>query len=206
MTATGTLNWRPELLVPDPTVWLPIASERPLGELAKESAATLLGPGATRKQLQALAQTVEDGTIIARRRHAMMAGLMFYPDLTRTPAIAEIDVHGFFPADPGEPLRLERYRRLYGTPDKQTIGPVEVSEIDLPAGPALRFHRHRIPKPDWQGVSIEREDVIYAVRPPQIDDAVVIFVSWVEKRFSQALITSTDEIARTLKITLTGDS
>lgn len=91
-------------------------------------------------------------------------------------------------------------REVYGAPDEKTLGEIEVTEVDLPAGPALRFHRHWAQKPDQLGRSIEREDVIYAVRPPQIRDAVVLVVSWVELALGPALIKTADAVAKTLTI------
>jgi hypothetical protein len=194
-------KWQPTLLTPENTVMLPIASSRPLNDVAREGAAMLLGPGADKKQLHALERVIKHATIAARQRHPRLAGLIFFPDYTRLPPIADIDVHGIY-SESGEPLALDFFRQTYGTPDKRTLGEIEVTEVELPAGPALRFHKRWAQKPDWRGVSTMREDITYAIRPPQIDEGVVMFVSWVEPTFSEALIKSADAIAQTIEIKL----
>jgi len=42
--------------------------------------------------------------------------------------------------------------------------------------------------------------VTYAVRPPVIEEAVLLMVAWTEFKFSEALINMADAIARTLEI------
>ncbi|MGH3295670.1 MAG: hypothetical protein ACRDP7_28120, partial [Trebonia sp.] len=96
----------------------------------------------------------------------------------------------------------EFYRENFGMPDKDTVGPVEVADVQLPAGPAIRFHRRFWSKQIqwWDPASHQWEEVMYAVRPPQITSAVVLTVSWVEFNFSESLIKSADAMAQTLEI------
>jgi hypothetical protein len=195
-------GWRPDLKVPQGTLWLPIASTRPLEELGNEVAVKILGPGTSRDQLKRFAETVTDGTADSRRRGAKKGGLIFHPDYNRLPPIANIDVFGYHSGEPGQPSSLEFYRDAYGTPGKRTVGDIAITEATLPAGPALRFHRRYVPEAGWQPVVYEREAVTYAIRPPQIDDALVLTVSWVEFQFSEALIKSADAIAQTLEVKL----
>jgi hypothetical protein len=197
---TRKLGWRPDLLVPKTTVWLPLVDYRPLDTVGKEHADRLLGPDAPKKQRRALAEVIRGGTLDSRHRGANLGALIFFPDLTRIPPVANLDVFCFYPKPPNDPLTLDYYRRIYGTPEGDTIGEIEVSEVDLPPGPAVRIHRHRAQEPDHLGQSIEREDVIYAVRPPQIPDAVVLVVSWVELALGPALIKTADAVAKTLAI------
>jgi hypothetical protein len=194
------LAWRPDLKVPKTTFMLPVASDRPLDELGREAALKVLGSAAPEEQLRMFAQFIHDGTTDSRRRGAKMAGLIFFPDFTRFPPVANLDLFGFYPDDPGKPSSLETYRRIYGPPGKQATGPVEVTDVELPAGPALRFHRRWVPRAGLRGYSYEREDITYAIRPPQINDAVVLVVSWVEPAFSEALIKTADAVAKTLQV------
>ena len=154
------------------------------------------------RSLKAFARFIHDGTEDCRQRGVKMGGLVFFPDFNRLPPIANVDVFGYHSKDPAEPSSLEFYRGLYGTPTERSVGPVEVTDLQLPAGPAIRFHRRYWPKANWDPIAHQWEDVTYAVRPPEIDSAVVLRVSWVEFKFSEALIKSADAIAQTLEIKL----
>jgi hypothetical protein len=195
-------DWTPDLKVPKHTLWLPVASDRPLKELGAEAALNVLGLGTPQDRLDTFARVIRDGTTASRDRGARMGGLIFFPDYSRLPPIAEVEVSGYHSTDPGKPSSLEFYRDLYGTPTERTVGPVEVSDLQLPAGPAIRFHRKYWPKQSLDPIAHLWEDVTYAVRPPQISDTVVLKVSWAELKFSDDLIKSADAIAQTLQIKL----
>lgn len=203
----GTFNWEPELNVPKTTFMLPVArDDRSLEELGREAAEKVYGSHAPEEQLKAFARFICDGTRDCRQRGVMMGGLIFFPDFSRLPPIANVDLFGYYSSrGPGAPSSLEFYREHFGTPDKDTVGSVEVTDVQLPAGPAIRFHRRFWPKPvpRWSPVSHQWEEVMYAVRPPQINDALVLTVAWVEFAFSEALIKSADAIAQTLEVKLT---
>lgn len=193
-------GWIPDLKVPEHTLWLPVASDKPLQELGREAALNILGMGTPEDQLKKFARVIHDGTKDCKRRGVRMGGLLFFPDYNRLPPIANLDVFGYDPEDPDKPSSLEFYRKLYGTPTERSVGPIEVTDLQLPTGPAIRFHRRYWPKESWDPIAHQWEDVTYAVRPPEIDSAVVLKVSWVEFQFSQALIKSADAIAQTLEI------
>jgi hypothetical protein len=199
-------NWEPRLKVPKTTFMLPVARDnRSLDELGREAAEKVYGSHAPEEQLRAFARFVHDGTRDCRQRGVKMGGLIFFPDFSRLPPVANVDVFGYYSSKgPGTPSSLEFYREHFGTPDKDTAGPVEVTDVQLPAGPAIRFHRRFWPKPvpRWAAISHQWEEVMYAVRPPQISDAVVLTVAWVELGLSESLIKSADAIAQTLEIRL----
>jgi hypothetical protein len=197
-------SWRADLVVPETTVWLPIADKRPLVQVSVEYAVELLGANVPRRQRSALAGIIRDGTLSARLRCPAMAGLIFRPGRPGIPSVteipvAEIDISGFAPNPADAPRTLDYYRRLYGAPSEDTID-IEVSEADLPAGPALRFHRRWIQPPDHRGRSILREHVVYAVCPPQIPDSLVLTITWVDLTQSPALIQAADATAGTLTL------
>jgi hypothetical protein len=195
-------GWAPDLKVPAHTLWLPVASDKPLKELGRESALHILGLGTPEDRMEKFARVIRDGTKGSRDRGAMMGGLIFFPDYSRLPPIATLDVFGYHSREPGKPSSLEFYRENFGTPDKDTVGPVEVTDLELPAGPAIRFHRRFWPKPTWYPISHLWEEVTFAVRPPQISDTVLLNVAWAEFKFSEALIDAADAIAPTLAIKL----
>ena len=195
-------NWEPDLKVPPTTLWLPLGSDLPAKELGKKAASNILGDDAPKDHLGKFARVVADGTTDCRRRGVKLGGLLFYPDYNRLPPIANIDVLGYYSNDPDRPTSLEFYRELYGTPTERTIGPIEVTNLQLPAGPALRFHQRYWPKPSGDPIIHEWEEVRFALVPPQMDMAVVLEVAWVEPQFSEALINMADAIAPTLEIKL----
>jgi hypothetical protein len=195
-------NWEPDLKVPPTTLWLPLGSDLPAKELGKKAAVNILGGDAPKDHLAKFARVVTDGTTDCRRRGVKLGGLLFYPDYNRLPPIANIDVSGYYSNDPARPTSLDFYRQLYGTPTERTIGPIEVTNLQLPAGPAIRFHQRYWPKPSGDPIIHEWEEVRFALVPPQMDMAVVLEVAWVEPQFSEALINMADAIAQTLEIKL----
>lgn len=91
---------------------------------------------------------------------------------------------------------------MYGTPTERSIGPIEVTDLQLPAGPAVRFHQRYWPKPSGDPIIHEWEEVRFAVVPRQADSAFVLKVAWVEPQFSEMLIAMADAIAPALEIKL----
>jgi hypothetical protein len=196
------VNWAPDLKVPKHTLWLPLASARPLKQIGREAALKVLGMDTPQDRLDEFARVIRDGTESSRDRGAMMGGLIFFPDYKRLPPIATVDVFGYRSTERGEPSSLQYFRKHFGVADKDTVGQVEVTDLILPAGPAIRFHRHRWPKQGWDPAAYQWEEVSYAVRPAQISSIVVITVAWVEFKFSAELVNTADAIAPTLAIKL----
>jgi len=194
------VNWIPDVKVPRNTLRLPVASDRPLKELGREAALNILGLGTPEDRLEKFARVIRDGTQSCQNRRAMMGALIFFPDYNRLPPIATVDIFSGHSREPGKPSFLEFYREHLGTPDKSTVGPVEVTDLELPAGPAIRFHRRYWPKQSLDPIAHLWEEVTFAVRPPQISETVLLTVAWAELKFSEALINAADAIAPTLAI------
>ena len=55
-------NWKPDLKVPDHTLWLPVASDKPLKELGREVALDVLGLGTPEDRLEKFARAIRDST------------------------------------------------------------------------------------------------------------------------------------------------
>jgi hypothetical protein len=194
--------WSPDLKVPRHTLWLPLGSEKPLQEVGALGAVKVLGTGAPEDHREKFARVIREGTRSSRDRGAMMGGLIFFPDYHRLPPIATVDVFGYHSDEPGQPSSLESFREHFGIADEDTDDPVEVTELDLPAGPAIRFHRRFCQEGSRNPAACQWEEVMFAVRPPQISDSVVITLSWIESTFSEALISAADAMAPTLAIRL----
>jgi hypothetical protein len=196
------VNWIPDLKAPRHTLRLPVASDKPLKELGREVALNVLGMGTPEDRLDKFAHVVRDGTKSCRDRQVMMGALIFFPDYNRLPPVATLDVSGGHSREPGQPSSLEFYREHRGTPNKNTVGPVEVTDVQLPAGPAIRIHRRYWPKQTLAPTAHLWEEVSFAVRPPQILETVLLTVSWVELDLSAPLIKIADAVAPTLEIKL----
>jgi hypothetical protein len=195
-------DWSPDLRVPAHTLWLPLGSDKPLKEIGARAALKILGTETPDDHFEKFARVIRDGTKSSRDRGAMMGGLIFFPDYQRLPPIAAVDVFGYHSDEPGRPSSLESFREHFRTLRSDTAGPVEVTDLELPAGPAIRFHRRFRPKQGRAPVAYQWEEVMFAVRPPQISDCVVMTVSWVESSFSPALTRAADAMAPTLAIML----
>jgi hypothetical protein len=194
-------NWTVDIKIPPTALWLPLKSDLPLKELGRRAAIKVLGEGKPEADLEKFAQVISDHTEDCQRRQVRKGGIVFFPDFNRLPPIATIDVFTEYSQTP--PSTLDHYRELYGTPDRNALSPIEMTDVDLPAGPAVRFHsgywqKSRLP------VVIDRPHlhVTYAVRPPAIEDAVLLMVAWTEFKFSEALVNMADAMAQTLEVRL----
>jgi hypothetical protein len=196
---TRPANWTAEVQIPPTALWLPLKSELPPKEIGRRAAVKVLGKGRTEDDLEKFAAAISEHTQDCRRRQVRKGGIVFFPDFNRLPPVATIDVLAEYSETP--PSSLEHYRELYGTPDRNTLSPIEMTDVDLPAGPAVRFHngywrKSRLP------IVIDKPHlhVTYAVRPTAIEDAVLLIVAWTEFNFSEALINMADAMAKTLEI------
>jgi len=194
-------NWTVDVKIPPTALWLPLRSDLPPKEVGRRAAIKVLGEEKPKEDLEKFAQVISDHTEDCQRRHVRKGGIVFLPDFNRLPPIATIDVFAEHSETP--PSTLDHYRELYGTPDKDTLSPIEMTDVDLPAGPAVRFHsgywhKSRLP------IVIDRPHlhVTYAVRPPVIEDAVLLMVAWTEFKFSEALVNMADAMAQTLEVRL----
>jgi hypothetical protein len=168
---------------------------------AKAKCAEMLGLEATDKTRRLFTETLAEETVKGRNSESQMLGaLVFYPDFNRYPPICTVAVDGFSPAPGDPPVDLQSFRRTNGTPQKNTIGDIEVTEMELPAGPALRIHERREQKIAHLGGHMIGESILYAVRPFGIPDAVTLMVTWGEPQFRDMIIKMADGMAQTLKI------
>ncbi len=194
-------SWTVDVKIPPTALWLPLGSDLPLNEIGRRAAIKVLGQGAPREDLEKFAHVISEHTKDCQRRHVRKGGIVFFPDFSRLPPIATIDV--FAERSQTPPSTLDHYRELYGTPGKNALSPVEMTDVDLPAGPAVRFHggywhKSRLPVVTDQ----PHLHVTYAVRPPVIEDAVLLLVAWTDFKFSEALVNMADAIAQTLEVKL----
>jgi hypothetical protein len=193
--------WVPVISVPKTWVQLPLGDRQDPREWAERKCAELLGPEAAEKTRRLFIETLTEDTAKGRKTSTqMVAGLVFYPDFNRYPPICTVDINGLFPAAGEQPADLESWRESNGKPQKDTIGDIETTEVELPAGPALRFHERREQKVPHHGGLMIGESILYAIRPPEIPDSVTLMVTWMEPQFRDMLTKMADGMAQSLKI------
>jgi hypothetical protein len=163
-------------------------------------ARAMLGADAPAEQLTQRATELAKLTYKARARVAM-DGLALYPPRMHG-LVAILDIKRVVPDRRTYPeLTFEALREVYAKPSADTVGGIEEKQVDLPAGPALRVQRKRAEPGDPTGESFLMEGVTYAIRPPGIDDAIVMIMTWGALQLGDRLATMAEDIARTLKIT-----
>ena len=195
------LQWTPVVYLPvDLTVRfgadvLTAGDPRPW---CQRKAAELLGPDAAPRQVSRLARCLEEYAAHFRSEELpATAALFFWPDFTRIPprAMAKIYIVGEDPVI--GPMTLSRAREIYG-PDELSFGETEMTETEVPAGPALRVHRFRKAEPGKRRTAII-EELAWVICPPGSTQAVMMSTKWGEPMFSKAAISITDDMARNFR-------
>ena len=162
-------------------------------------AAELLGPDASRRQVHKLANCLEE--YAGHFRSAELptsAAAFFWPDFSHLPPRAMAKVY-LVAEDPLiGPMTLARAREIY-QPDELSFGKAEISEIEVPTGPALRVHRYRKAEPDKRRTRIG-EEVAWVICPPGAKIAIMMITMWMEPTFSKAAITIADDMAKNFRI------
>jgi hypothetical protein len=188
--------WKPVISIPKTCLMLPLGSSEDPEEWAKQKCTELLGPDASSKTRKLFTETVAEQTAADRSNKQMLSGLVFYPDFSRYPPICTVAVDAW--SDP--PSDLDSFRESNGKPQRNTIGDIEITEVELPAGPSLRFHERREQSIPHRGGHMIGESVLYAIRPPELADSVTLMATWMEPQFRDMLTKMADGMARSLKI------
>jgi hypothetical protein len=195
------MTWEPVLSIPKTCLMLPLGGSQDPQEWAERKCAELLAPDAPDKTRRLFTETLAEDTVKGREsRTQVLAGLVFYPDFNRYPPICNVDVDAFRAAPGTAPASLESFRETDGRARKNTIGDIETAELELPAGPALRFHERYETTVPHTGVRMIGESIDYAIRPYGMPDAVTLLVAWVEPQYRDMLIKMADGMAQSLKI------
>ena len=162
----------------------------------QQKAAELLGPGARSKQVSRLAQCLQEYAKYFRSEEVTYAAIFFYPDFTRIPPRAGTQIFLFEDAHAG-PMTMARARALFA-PDESSFGETEMTETEVPAGPALRVHRFRKLEPDKRRTDIT-EELVWVIWPPGSLQYAMIATTWSESGFSKAGTTIADDIANNFR-------
>jgi hypothetical protein len=165
----------------------------------QQTAAEILGPQANRKQVSRLASCLEEYAAHFRSEELpTTAAVFFWPDFTRLPprAMAKVYLVGEDPVI--GPMTLARAREIYG-PDELSFGETEMTETEVPVGPALRVHRFRKADPAKRRSPII-EELAWVICPQGYTQAVMMSTKWGEPVFSQAAISIADDMAKNFRI------
>jgi hypothetical protein len=186
-----TVRFGPEVLdAEDPGPW------------CQQRAAELLGPGAGRKQAGQLASCLLEYAGYCRSgNRPAIAAMFFYPDFSRLPPRAMSEVYLLVEDEAAGPMTIARGRKTYApkTDDEAAFGQTELTETEVPAGPALRVHRFRRSDPGQRRSTII-EEVVWLICPPGSTQAALMVTDWGETAFSQAAISIADDMAQNFRV------
>jgi hypothetical protein len=163
----------------------------------QQKAAELLGPRARPKQVSLLAHCLEEYAKYFRSKKVTYGALFFYPDFTRIPPRAETQIFLFVEDAHVGPITLTRAKDLFA-PDESSFGETEMTETEVPAGPALRVHRFRKLEPDKRRTEIT-EELVWVICPPGSLQYAMIGTTWSEPGFSKAGTTIADDMANNFR-------
>jgi hypothetical protein len=171
-----------------------------------QKAVDLLGPGAQDKDVRRLTGCLEEHLEIFKGdRPLVVAAICFYPDYATLPPRAAVVVKAFT-GDPDHPEDLENglmtmdmAREFVTRPDNAFVGEPELSESEVPAGPALRVRRNRKVDPDKRRSKIMAE-IVWMIWPPDTSTVVIMTTHWEQPAFSEAAGVIADGIARNFRV------
>jgi hypothetical protein len=198
----------------NPVIYLPVNLTVEFGAEALKSpdlaawcqnrAAAALGPDAGRKQVAKLADCLQQYADYFLTRHLAKAAVYFFPDFTRLPPRATTEIYVVADGPEGGPMTLAKARAL-PEPDDASVGEPEISETDLPAGPALRIHRFRKLEPGKRRSRIS-EEVTWFIFPPDSTQSMMMITRWAEPVFSKAATRIADDMAQSFRTEPAGSS
>lgn len=196
------LQWKPVIYLPvDLTVRFgaDVLTVDDPGPWCQRKAAELLRPAADPKQVSRLVRCLAEYAAHFRsKRLPTTAALFFWPDFTRIPPRGEAQIY-IVGEDPViGPMTLSRGRDICG-PDERSFGATEMTETEVPAGPALRVHRYRKLEPGKRRTRIV-EELDWIICPPGSTQAAMMITTWDEPMFSKAGISIADDMATNFRI------
>jgi hypothetical protein len=170
------------------------------GAWCQRRAAELLGPQAGGRDVRRLADSLEEHLrFVIDDRPVMIAGVCFYPDFATVPPQAMVTVEAFGWDTPEKALTMDKMRDFYATPDEMSFGETELTETELPSGPAMRVHRYRKGEPGKQRSRII-EEITWLVWPPGYEITIALSTLWGQTVFAKAGAVIADEMAQNFRV------
>lgn len=203
LNASGDASsWTVNVGRPKGAVHLPMGPIADLRRWALDTAAERLGPAGSKAQVGAFATILVAAVEDSRTRDPITA-LSFVP-APEYGELARIELRSVGP-NPGEStVAMKDLVALFADASPLSIAAAEVEPGDLPIGPAVRV-RHQIQSSvDEFGEGEIRQAVAYCIQPPELSDALVLFVNWRALALSPQLFPMCDTIAESLRLVWTG--
>ncbi|MFF3405706.1 hypothetical protein ACFYW8_05710 [Streptomyces sp. NPDC002742] len=188
--------WQCLISEPEGSIRLPVGQGLNLGEWSKRAAKTYLGVAAPRAELRKLA------TILAQLATSSELGAPTFAyayviDAAKA-VMAVYEVHDYDSEGYESVDRLPDLLRdvLPTTPDRR-----HAIHVDLPTGPGLRVQEiQSVVTGSLFKKKTQLESVTYAVLPPQVDNVLVLRVTWTNLIFSEVLLELSQTLAESLEL------
>jgi hypothetical protein len=134
------------------------------------------------------------------RTRAVPTALALVPyEIAQVAALAELHIYTMDANDPSAGT-IEWLSSNLAARQRPATGEATSEAIDLPAGPAVRLRGIYADTRDQEGSGVLVERVMHAVRPPQIDDVLLLSTTWAALAIGDVLAMQADELARTLSV------
>ncbi|MFJ6704676.1 MULTISPECIES: hypothetical protein [unclassified Streptomyces] len=195
--AASTVRMR----VPRDAIALPVrAADVDLDAWSAEAAARRVGTDGGRQRLRrALAAELREAAADSRERGPVTA-LSYVPE-PRLGELARVELTALV-ADATHPtMTVDLLRRFLAAPTPVSYRPPESEPRTLPAGPAVRVRHAYVQDVDADGLGTVTETCAYGIRADPAW-ALVLFTSWRAPARTDALCELTDELARTVRVTV----
>jgi hypothetical protein len=183
---------------PEVAIRLPVNVDGDLTMWAESTSRARQGYEAHEEDVQRFAQEILAAAADSSKREVALAYLL--PDDVLPVELARIEVVDVNPDEDVPEVTLEWLEQIFSDPGMELTAPVQVWRVDLPAGPSVRLVRQVIGELDEFGDGKLLHSVIYAVRPPATDFAIVLSVTWSAVVLAPELLAMTDELAQTLQV------
>ncbi|MFE1441007.1 hypothetical protein [Streptomyces sp. NPDC058739] len=189
-------QWQCLIAEPDGSIRLPVGEGTDLKAWSEETATRCLPESAPRREVRGLASVLARVAESAEMTDPTFAYAYVVDPAKAVTAAYELhdyDGDGYRSVDLLPDLLRDV---LPGSPDRQRI-----EQIVLPAGPAVRIQETR--SVDTGGAFRKRtvlETVTYAVLPPQVENILVLRMSWTNLVFGDALLELAETLARSLEL------
>jgi hypothetical protein len=180
--------------------WVRLPLDTPADDGWQEQAAERLLAQDTPPDLRADLAAQLDFWLGDCRRRGVPTALALVPDeIATVAAVAELHRYAPDPADPSAGT-IEWLSSNLAADQRPTVGEAASEVVELPAGPAVRLRGIYAEIRDQEGSGMLVERVMHAVRPPQIDDLLLLSTTWAMIALGDELAGRADELARTLTV------
>lgn len=190
--------YRWSLAPTDRWVQLPRDSH-PADGWAQDAANRLLPPDTPLDLRADLAKQLGFWLSDCQRRDSATALALVPERLATVAALAELHTYRMDENDPSAGT-TEWLNGNLALDQKPAVGAATPEVIELQAGPAVRLRGIYANQQDQEGSGMLVERIMHAVRPPQIDDLLLLSTSWAMLAYGDELASHADELARTLRV------